>query len=100
MKVYYWSLVPIAYRPLNKGHIGDNINSAVVSFLERLSSSQRFKCIREIRVLKSVLVERSIILYPYLREFTIGCDCTYCYLGSTLLAFGLRCCPIVLIDFQ
>jgi len=27
----------------NKGHFGDNINSAVVSFVERLSSSRRFK---------------------------------------------------------
>ena len=29
--------------PLNKGHFGNNINSAVVSFVERLSSSRRFK---------------------------------------------------------
>ena len=28
---------------MNQGHFGDNINSAVVSFVERLSSSQRFK---------------------------------------------------------
>ena len=32
-----------AVEPPNKGHIGDNINSAVVSFVERLSSSRRFK---------------------------------------------------------
>ena len=25
--------------PPNKGHIGDNINTAIVSFVERLSSS-------------------------------------------------------------
>ena len=25
--------------PLNKGHVGDNINSFVLSFVERLSSS-------------------------------------------------------------
>ena len=29
--------------PPNKGHFGDNINSAFVSFVERLSSSRRFK---------------------------------------------------------
>ena len=29
--------------PLNKGHIGDNINSAVVFIVERLSSRRRFK---------------------------------------------------------
>ena len=29
--------------PPNNGHFGDNINSAVVSFVERLSSRRRFK---------------------------------------------------------
>ena len=29
--------------PPNKGHVGDNINSAVVSFVERLSFLRRFK---------------------------------------------------------
>ena len=29
--------------PMNKGHFGDNIKSAVVSFVERLSSLRRFK---------------------------------------------------------
>ena len=29
--------------PPNKGHFGDSINSAVVSFVERLSSLRRFK---------------------------------------------------------
>ena len=29
--------------PPNKGHVGDNIDSAVVTFVERLSSSRRFK---------------------------------------------------------
>ena len=33
----------ITVEPPNKGHFGDNINSAVVCFVERLSSSQRFK---------------------------------------------------------
>ena len=31
-------LVGIIVEPPNKGHVGDNINSAVVSFVERLSS--------------------------------------------------------------
>ena len=36
---------PITYtvEPPNKGHFGDNINSAVMSFVERLSSRRRFK---------------------------------------------------------
>ena len=29
--------------PPNKGHVGDNTNSAVVSFVERLPSLRRFK---------------------------------------------------------
>ena len=29
--------------PSNKGHFGDNINSDVLSFVERLSSLRRFK---------------------------------------------------------
>ena len=34
--------------PPNKGHIGDNINSTVLSFVERLSSLRGSKCIRAI----------------------------------------------------
>ena len=34
--------------PPNKGHVGDNINSAVVFFVERLSSFGDLKCIRSI----------------------------------------------------
>ena len=33
----------VTVEPPNKGHFGDNINSAVVSFVERLSSRRRFK---------------------------------------------------------
>ena len=33
-------------KPLNKGHIGDNINSAVLSFIERLSSFRGSQCIK------------------------------------------------------
>ena len=32
--------------PLNKGHFGDNINSAVLSFIEKLSSPRRFSVYR------------------------------------------------------
>ena len=34
--------------PPNKGHIGDNINSAVLSFIERLSSFRDSKCTKTI----------------------------------------------------
>ena len=34
--------------PPNKGHIGDNINSAVLSFIERLSSFRGSKCTKTI----------------------------------------------------
>ena len=34
--------------PPNKGHVGDNIDSAVVSFVERLTSFEGLKCIRTI----------------------------------------------------
>ena len=30
-------------QPPNKGHFGNNINSSLLSFVERLSSSLRFK---------------------------------------------------------
>ena len=30
-------------KPPNKGHFGNNINSSLLSFVERLSSSRRFK---------------------------------------------------------
>ena len=33
--------------PLNKGHVGDNINSAGLSFIERLSSFRGSQCNRE-----------------------------------------------------
>ena len=34
--------------PLNKGHVGDNINSAGLSNVKRLSSFEGSKCIRAI----------------------------------------------------
>ena len=30
-------------KPPNKGHFGNNINSSLLSFVQRLSSSRRFK---------------------------------------------------------
>ena len=35
-------------KPPNKGHIGNNINSEVVSFVERLFSGEGSKCIRTV----------------------------------------------------
>ena len=35
-------------KPPNKGHVGDNINSAVLSFIERLSSFRGSKCTKTI----------------------------------------------------
>ena len=40
--------IMITVEPPNKGHYGYNINSAVVSFAERLSSFGGSKCIRTI----------------------------------------------------
>ena len=37
-----------AVEPPNKGHVGDNINSAVLSFIERLSSFRGSKCTKTI----------------------------------------------------
>ena len=34
--------------PPNKGHVGDNINSDVLSFIERLSSLRGSKCTKNI----------------------------------------------------
>ena len=34
--------------PPNKGHVGDNINSAVLSIIERLSSLRGSKCTKSI----------------------------------------------------
>ena len=70
-------IVTCTVEPLNKGHIGDNINSAVVSFVERLSSLRRFKmyydytCIGKQISCPVSFIERSIILCPYLGGSTI-----------------------------
>ena len=63
--------LPSTVEPPNKGHFGANINSDVVSFVERLSSLRRFKkYVKQIfGTLTCVLcIERSIILCPYLSE--------------------------------
>ena len=57
--------------PPNKGHVEDDINSGVLSFVERLSSFRGSKCIRTIGKTISgtstcVLVDKSIILCSYL----------------------------------
>ena len=63
--------------PLNKGHIGDNINSLVSSFVERLSSSRRLQMYLNYRKSKYLgpqavsLVESSNIHCPYLGGSTV-----------------------------
>ena len=58
----------------NKGHFGDDINSADLFFVERFSSSGDSNCIVGIILEPQVVpfVERFIILRPYLGESTIG----------------------------
>ena len=45
--LYTMHRVTCTVEPPNKGHVGGNINSAVLTFLERLSFSRRFKMYRE-----------------------------------------------------
>ena len=68
--------------PPNKGHVGDNINSAVLSFIERLSSFRGSKCTKTIGHVifgtsTASFVQRFIIQCPYFGGSTIG--------GSTVL---------------
>ena len=65
--------------PPNKEHFGDNISSAALLFVERLSSLGDSRCIVGIMLRPQVVsfVERFITLCPYLGESTIR--------GSTLL---------------
>ena len=46
-KAHQGLLITYTVKPLNKGHFGNNINLAVMSFVERFSSSQRFKMYSE-----------------------------------------------------
>ena len=55
------SCIRSAVEPLNKGHFGDNINSAVLFFMERLSSSQRFSMYGNYRE-GSILVSGAVSL--------------------------------------
>ena len=65
--------------PLNKGHVGDNINSAISSFIERLSSSRGSKCTKTIghvivgtsNSVQARFVERFIIQCPYFGGSTV-----------------------------
>ena len=43
MLLLYYPFVHTTVKPPNKGHFGNNINSSLLSFVERLSSSRRFK---------------------------------------------------------
>ena len=44
--IFYSDIITV--EPPNKGHVGDNINSAVLSFIERLSSFRGSKCTKTI----------------------------------------------------
>ena len=59
--------------PPNKGHFGDGINSADLSFVEKFSSLGSSKCIVGIILGLYVMsfVERFIMQCPYLGESTI-----------------------------
>ena len=91
--------------PPNKAHIRDNIKSAVVSLVERLSSSWRFKlAIGKPNTLYSSLLK----LYPYLRGSTIGgftvhcrhflIDSTCYMISSDLTKILLTCSQLNLIS--
>ena len=65
--------------PLNKGHVEDNdIDSLVLSFIEKLSSTQRFSTYRESNFwdLEQCPLQRGfLILCPYLGEkFHFRCN--------------------------
>ena len=77
--------------PPNKGHVGDNINSAVLSFIERLSSYRGSECTKTIGHVifgTSSSVERFIIQCPYFGGSTIG-DSTVVWLLSLNISVGL-----------
>ena len=68
--------------PPNKGHVGDNINSAVLFFIERLSSFRGSKCTKAIghvilRPRTVSFVERFIIQCPYFGGSTTGGSTVY-----------------------
>ena len=65
-------------KPLNKGHVGGNINSLVLSFVERLSSFWRWSMYSNYKEgnflgpRAASIVQRSFILCPFLGGSTIG----------------------------
>ena len=61
--------LPDTVEPPNKGHVGDNINSVVLSFIERLSSFRGSKTIGHVILGPQTVsfVERVIIQCPYFR---------------------------------
>ena len=46
----------ITVEPLNKGHVGKNINSLVLSLVERLSSSRRLQSCNCIKTIGRVII--------------------------------------------
>ena len=59
--------------PKNKGRVGDNINSAVLSSIERLSSFSGPQCIKNVPGPQAMsFIERFVIQCPYYRGSTIG----------------------------
>ena len=78
--------------PPNKGHVGDNINSVVLSFIERLSSFRGSKCTKTIA--HAILgpqtvsfVERFIIQCPYFGGSTIGGSTVVLIVSKSLLEY-------------
>ena len=76
--IYFNSHASITVEPPNKGHFGNNINSAGLSLVERMSSSRRFSLLygnyREGNILgpKAVSpIERSNIKRPFLTGSTV-----------------------------
>ena len=63
--------------PPNKGHVGDNINSAVLSSIERLSSFRGSKCTKTIG--NAIFGTSSSVLYRevYFGGSTIGGSTVY-----------------------
>ena len=80
--IFLAKIVGSTVKPPNKGHIGDNINSAVLSLIERLSSFRGSRCIKTIGHvilgLRAVsFVERFIIQCPYFGGSTIRGSTVY-----------------------
>ena len=77
-------VLPFIYtvEPLNKIYVGDNIiNSAVLSFIKRSSSSRGSQCIRTINFRKSNFWDLEHCPLHCLQRFTIQC---HYYRGSTI----------------